>query len=62
VYYENRKRSGRKQRITSESPFAIWVAEQVKKANWSLDVCAKTLYNALNQSRLPFPIRCTRTA
>ncbi len=31
VYYENRKRSGRKQRITSESPFAIWVAEQVKK-------------------------------
>ncbi|MDV5087765.1 hypothetical protein RVY80_02755 [Veillonella sp. YH-vei2233] len=40
VYYENRKRSGRKQRITSESPFAIWVAEQVKKANWSLDVCA----------------------
>ena len=40
VYYENRKRSGRKQRITSESPFAIWVAAQVKKANWSLDVCA----------------------
>lgn len=34
VYYENRKRFGRKQRITSESPFAIWVAEQVKKANW----------------------------
>ncbi|MCI1750783.1 MAG: IS30 family transposase [Megasphaera cerevisiae] len=73
VYYENRKRSGRKQRITSESPFAIWVAEQVKKANWSLDVCAgyakkhnlfteeelvcaKTLYNALNQSRLPLSL------
>lgn len=73
VYYENRKRSGRKQRITSESLFAIWVAEQVKKANWSLDVCAgyakkhnlfteeelvcaKTLYNALNQSRLPLSL------
>ena len=73
VYYENRKRSGRKQRITSESPFAIWVAAQFKKANWSLDVCAgyakkhnlfteeelvcaKTLYNALNQSRLPLSL------
>lgn len=52
---------------------AIWVAAQVKKANWSLDVCAgyakkhnlfteeelvcaKTLYNALNQSRLPLSL------